>query len=824
MEFFQNMSIKQKLIAIMMLSGIPILFAFFYFIGSQYRSSVKAAEHRVLMAVDTVAFEHTSQVEGIRNLLVALSLHPEIRAKDAAGCSKLLNTILEKSPSSMNVGVADRDGRVVATGIPQPLPITWGVGDRKYFKDALATKRFSSGEYTVSRAARKPTPTLHFGMPVLDRAGEMDLALFVALDLARFSKIFDAQHLPKGAALNITDRNGLVLYRYPQTDVAGLVGRSDIQELRGKMTGALEEGVFYGVGIDGAQRLFAFRRMRLNANEEPYLYIRVSIPEEAIMSGSYRLLGTSVTVFLLAALLTYYLTRRIAQRHFVAPINQLVTASKEVQGGDLSARSGLPYTIDEIGQLAESFDSMTVSLEHRVQEINLAEAEKHRLAFYDPLTGLGNRRLLQDRLALALDRSPRQGTSVALLYIDLDNFKVVNDTFGHIGGDRLLKEMADRFLSLLRKDDVICRIGGDEFAVILHDVDPDDDVTAVLGKLLSAVSAPWALDEKELMVSASIGAALYPRDALDADTLAKYSDMALYQAKSKGKNTFRLFSEELNRLSHERIILTDALRQALERNELVLHYQPKINFDSGRVSGVEALLRWHSPEFGLVMPDRFIPIAEESMMIIEIGEWVLGKACAQQVAWKSQGLDLTVAVNLSAVQFRSASLAQRVQSIIEETDIVPEQLELELTESCLVDDPEETIKVLGALRKLRCQIAIDDFGTGYSSLSYLKNFPVTILKIDRSFVRDLTGDSGERAIAQSVVDLANNLKMTTVAEGVELPEQQKILKDIGCQFCQGHLYSEAVPAESIPGIVRRRMVDAAPKSAPLIAYPPVSLS
>jgi len=808
MKFFQNTSIKLKLIVIMMLSGIPILFAFIYFIGEQYHSSVTAAEQRVLMAVDSVAFEHTSQVEGIRNLLVALSQHPEIRAKDAAGCSKVLNTILEKSPSSMNVGIADKDGHVIATGIPQPLPITWGVADRKYFKDALATKRFTSGEYTVSRAARKPTPTLHFGMPVLDRGGDVDLALFVALDLTRFKKILDAQHLPKGAALNLTDRNGLVLYRYPQSDDIGLVGRPDIKESWSNMTGALDEGVFHGVGNDGVQRLFAFKRMRLNADEDPYLYIRVSIPEQAIMSGSYRLLGTSVTVFLLAAFLTYYLTRCIAERHFVAPIKQLVTASKKVQDGDLAARSGLPYTVDEIGQLASSFDSMTVSLEHRLLELNQAEAEKHRLAFYDPLTGLGNRRLLQDRLALALGRSRRRGTSFALLYIDLDNFKQINDSFGHLGGDLLLKEMADRFLSLLRSDDVICRLGGDEFAVILHDVNPDVDVTAVLGKLLQTVSSPWLFEEKELMVSASIGAALYPRDALDADTLAKYSDMALYQAKKKGRNTFRLFSEELNRLSHERILLTNGLRQALERSELVLHYQPKISFDSGRISGVEALLRWDSPEFGRVMPDRFIPIAEETMMIMEIGEWVLLKACAQQVAWKHQGLDLTVAVNISAVQFRSPRLVQTVQSIIEETGIVAERLELELTESCLVDDPEETIKVLGALRELRCHIAIDDFGTGYSSLSYLKNFPVTILKIDRSFVRDLTENSGERAIAQSVVDLANNLNMITVAEGVELPEQQKILEDIGCHFSQGHLFSEAVPAGAIPGIVHGWGADA----------------
>jgi diguanylate cyclase (GGDEF)-like protein len=642
---------------------------------------------------------------------------------------------------------------------------------------------------------------------VLDSAGKVELVLYAALDLTRFGKIFDAQHLPQGSALNLTDHNGVVLYRYPRMETDGVIGMTDRTDLRNTMKGIQEEGVFNGVGLDGTRRQFAYKRLRLSTFGAPYLYLRISIPEQTVMAKTKRIIGISVAIFLTGAILTYFLTKIIAGRYLTHPIKQLVDASHAVERGNLAVRSCLPYSVDEIGQLARSFDAMTNSLDERLKEINLAESEKHRLAYYDPLTDLPNRRLLQDRLDLALVRSRRHGNSFALLYIDLDNFKHINDSLGHTAGDQLLKVMAARYLAALREDDIVCRLGGDEFAVILHDIQHDEDVTFVVEKLLVTSQTPLAFDGKELHVSASIGVALYPKDAEDVNTLEKNADLALYHAKDEGKNTFRMFSEKLNRTSHERITLTNALRHVLERTELTLQYQPKINLNNGKITGVEALLRWNSPEFGQVSPDRFIPLAEESRLIIPIGEWVLRTACAQQVVWRRQGLDLTIAVNLSAVQFKSPCLVESIKTILEETDILPEQLELELTESCLVNNPVETIKTLGKLRDLKCQIAIDDFGTGYSSLSYLKHFPVNILKIDRSFVKDLTHNFGDRAIAQSVVDLANNLNMVTVAEGVELSEQQTILKEIGCGYVQGFLYCRPVPSEQIPDIVQTLLSD-----------------
>jgi diguanylate cyclase (GGDEF)-like protein len=798
---FRNASIKNKLLAIMVFSGIPIIFAFAYFIHGQYLDKCSDSEKDVLSTIHSIAYQHTAQVEGIRNLLTAFSQYPEARLKDPAECSKLLRLILEKSPSSLNMGVAAPDGRVIATGIRQPVPITYNVADRKYFQDALKTGKFSHGEFTVSRAVGKPT--LHFAMPVLDSKGEVTLVLYAALDLTSFSKIFDAQRLPYQSIINLTDYNGTVLLRYSHIDLDNQTGHSDHNDLRGHMTGAQEEGVFSGTGLDGAKRHFAFKRLRLSPTEPPYLYLRVSIPDEIATSGVREAVGISSLVFLLAAALSYLLTKVIAEHQIVRPIEKIVRASKLVESGDLHARSGLLYTNDELGQLAKSFDDMTTSLSDQIVEISRAEAEMNRLAYYDHLTNLPNRRLLQDRLNLALSRSKRQQSGFALMYIDIDNFKNINDSLGHSVGDQLLKAIAARYMSILREDDIVCRLGGDEFAVILHDIRHENDVTGAVEKLLDATSAPFLTDNRELLVSASIGVALYPRDGVDGGSLEKGADLALYKAKDEGKNTFRMFSEELNRVTHERINLSHALQHALPRNELFLYYQPKIGRIGRDVIGVEALLRWNSSEFGLIEPDRFIPIAEESRIIIQIGEWALRTACEQQVAWKKQGYDLSMAVNISAVQFKSNHLIQSVKDIIDETGVNPRQLELELTESCLVDKPTEAIGILEKLRDLKCSIAIDDFGTGYSSLSYLKNFPVTVLKIDRSFVTDLAHNPNDRAIAQSVVNLANNLNMVTVAEGVEHPDQERILEEIGCDYFQGYLYCQPVPPDQIPGFITR---------------------
>ncbi len=483
-----------------------------------------------------------------------------------------------------------------------------------------------------------------------------------------------------------------------------------------------------------------------------------------------------------------------------------ILSGSEWRGELLNRRKNgeLYWSITSISPLRDELGHVTHFIAN-VEDINdrkNAEATIEHLAYYDPLTDLPNRRMLQDRLEMALRRSRRQSNGMALLYLDLDGFKHVNDNLGHPAGDRLLKEMATRFTSLLRDDDLVCRLGGDEFAVILHDLHNDEDAVVVAHKLLEEAALPLSLENSEVVVTASIGIALFPKDGDDVRTLEKNADIALYHAKGEGKNTFSFFDEELNSASRNRIELEQRLRRVLERNELLVLYQPKVDLNSGKVVGVEALVRWNSPDFGMVSPLRFIPLAEETRMIIPIGEWVLETACRQQVLWQEQGLPLSMAVNLSSVQFKSVTLIERITAILDKTGMQSGMLELELTESTLVGKPDEATWVLEQIRSLGCGIAIDDFGTGYSSLSYLKKFPVTILKIDRTFVRDLARNSGDRAIAQSVVALANNLDMLTVAEGVEQLDQLAILRELGCTFVQGFLYSRPVPAEELPQVVR----------------------
>lgn len=482
-----------------------------------------------------------------------------------------------------------------------------------------------------------------------------------------------------------------------------------------------------------------------------------------------------------------------------------ILSGKEWRGEILNRRkSGEVYwSIASISPLHSDNGEIThfIANFEDINERKNAESTIERLAYYDPLTDLPNRRMLQDRLEQGLKRSRRQATGAALIYLDLDRFKHINDSLGHPAGDKLLREMANRFTEVLRDDDIVCRLGGDEFAIILHDIHHDQDAVPVAQKLITVAAEPMLLDEHEVAVSASAGIALFPKDGEDCRTLEKNADIALYHAKEEGKNTFRFYSEELNNRFSDRIAMEQGLRRLLERHELELYYQPKVSVATGLVSGVEALLRWNSPEFGMVSPLRFIPLAEETGQIIPIGEWVLRTACQQQLAWQQQGLQLTMAVNLSSVQFKSPSLIEQIAAIIDESGINPESLELELTESALVDKPEKAVRLLEQLRSLGCGIAIDDFGTGYSSLSYLKTFPVTVLKIDRSFVRDLAHNSGDRAIAQSVVDLATNLDMETVAEGVEHPEQLEILRQIGCTYIQGFYFSRPVPAGQISEVV-----------------------
>jgi len=438
--------------------------------------------------------------------------------------------------------------------------------------------------------------------------------------------------------------------------------------------------------------------------------------------------------------------------------------------------------------------TMTTLLD--ITELKTTQRELHALAFRDTLTGLANRALFQDRLRKIVARALRQQQQVGVLMLDLDHFKTVNDTLGHSAGDQLLVEAAQRLQGCVRGYDTVARLGGDEFAVVLPDVRQAIDVATVAGKIIQAMSAPFRLGENELFVSASIGIAVCPGDADSADLLMRHADGALFEAKAKGRANFQFYSTDMTVRAQERLGLESDLRRALPRGELSLHYQPKVRIEDGRVTGAEALLRWQQPERGMVPPDRFIGIAEDSGLIVPIGSWILRESLRTACAWnraRDPADALKIAVNLSPRQFMNHDLVADVRAALQETGCQPEWIELELTESLLLDERGKVQDMLQELRALGFTLAIDDFGTGYSALGYLTRFPITTLKIDRSFTQDITTKPERAGIVRAIVSMGHSLQLELVAEGVETREQADFLNNLGCHLAQGWLYGRPLP-------------------------------
>ena len=418
------------------------------------------------------------------------------------------------------------------------------------------------------------------------------------------------------------------------------------------------------------------------------------------------------------------------------------------------------------------------------------------LAHHDVLTGLPNRLLTKNNMEQAILMAERENSKVALMFLDLDKFKAINDSFGHVIGDGLLKGVADRLRECLRDIDTLSRQGGDEFLIVLNNVRDTKSITVVAEKILERLAKPFEIDHHELSISLSIGIAVYPDDGKDFDTLLQQSDTAMYQAKESGRNTHRFHTDQMNIDAVEYLRMHNGLRHALERGEFVLHYQPQISLATGAVLGAEALIRWHHPELGMLPPGRFISVAEESGLIVPIGDWVLREACRQAVAWRKAGLpELLIAVNLSTVQFKRGDVLKSVTQALAESGLDPALLELELTESILIKDTEKVLATLQRLKSLGVKLSIDDFGTGYSSLSYLKRFNVDKLKIDQSFVRDMADDPNDAAIVRAIIQMAKSLNLTTIAEGVEDERQLALLRLQHCDEVQGYYFARPMPAD-----------------------------
>ncbi|GKT13024.1 MAG: two-component system, chemotaxis family, CheB/CheR fusion protein [Thiomicrorhabdus sp.] len=423
------------------------------------------------------------------------------------------------------------------------------------------------------------------------------------------------------------------------------------------------------------------------------------------------------------------------------------------------------------------------------------EEEIQHLAYYDALTNLPNRTLFKDRLSLCLSNAKRDSSEFALIFIDLDRFKIINDSLGHNAGDQLLEIIAERLQSIVRESDTVARLSGDEFAIILPDLRLPEDASIVAQTILSEIQKPCKIDNTTIQTNASIGISTFPNDGESTSSLIKYAELALYKTKETGRNGYQFFSQALQDAVFDQITLEEEIRTAIAEDQLTLYYQPKINLATQKVVGMEALVRWIHPKRGLIPPDHFIPFSEECGLILPMGDWILETAIRQSAEWSAQLEEpLVVAINLSAKQFKQPGLLSRIEGLIEKHQIKPEHIELEITESSVMDDVEEALETMISFRKIGLKLAIDDFGTGYSSLSYLKRFPINTLKIDQSFVRDLTIDSDDAAIVEVIISLAEKLKLGVVAEGVETKDQLDFLTKKGCQSVQGYFISRPLPS------------------------------
>jgi diguanylate cyclase (GGDEF)-like protein len=434
--------------------------------------------------------------------------------------------------------------------------------------------------------------------------------------------------------------------------------------------------------------------------------------------------------------------------------------------------------------------SMQYSIERKRYQVQLEYQ-----ANYDALTGLPNRNLLHDRLRQSVF-AQRFVRSIGVVFLDIDHFKFVNDSLGHNAGDKLLQKVAERLSESVRDGDTVARLGGDEFILILNDQTGQEVIYRAMQRIIGKVAEPIEVDGQELTVTASAGISLYPQDGPDVETLLKNADAAMYRAKEKGRNNFQFYTAEMNRQVNERLKMEGSLRRALERNELELYYQPRIHVPSGALMGCEALLRWRHPELGLILPERFIGLAEETGLIVPIGEWVLKSACLQARSWQKKGsAPIAVSVNLSMRQFRQEALAGAVDDALRHSGLDPRLLEMELTESLVMQDTETAIRVLARLREIGVEISVDDFGTGHSSLSYLTRLPISALKIDQSFVHDIRGTGGpdEGIVAQAIISLAHNLKLKVIGEGVETQAQFEFLKKHACDEVQGYYFGIPMP-------------------------------
>jgi len=798
------MNLRTRLLGLVLLATLlpACLLGWRFVLESE--AEIAASVRNLTIAADNIADDLEHRIQGTAQLHYGLAHSRLLDGTDRAACSAYLSDVREAYPQYTGILTVLPDGQLYCDSLRSGR--TLNLRDRSYFKRAMNGQTGLILEPVFGRLTGNSV--LQIVYPARTEQGNLRFMLVASLNLLKFVSDARERSLLANAELLIVSEQGTVMaWSGPHgglpAEGSSVVGQGLLDLARRGGTGELTRP-------DGQTQVWAVADS--TAMKGAGLRVLLGQPRHALIADARSRMRQEVTILAGAALLLFAGVAALAEWGIRRQVARITSMVSDLGAGNLSVRIPRPHPRGELGGLMAVLNDTASSLQQQREVIDDLALRLSRMANYDGLTGLPNRSLFRERLQQGIARTRRSGRPLALMFLDIDRFKNINDSLGHDVGDRLLTAVSAVLANCVRGADSIApddrdtsadevfRLSGDEFMILAENVQGTQGAAAIAKRILEMLGQPFSVGEHELFISASIGITICAADDADMDGLIKQADLAMYRAKELGRDTYCFFDEKMNEAAGERHQLEVQLRRALERNEFRLHYQPKADLRTGRITGVEALLRWQPTGLPLVAPDRFISILEETGLIVPVGAWVLREACGQMKAWEDLGLrPIHLAVNLSARQFRHQELAEQISSVLAETGFDARRLEIELTESMLIDDSEAVVRIMAGLRAKGVSIAIDDFGTGQSSLRYLQRFNVDTLKIDRSFVKDTPGNPEDNAIATAVIALGHSLGLTVVAEGVETPQQVEFLRSQGCDEIQGYLLSRPIDAAGFAG-------------------------
>jgi diguanylate cyclase (GGDEF)-like protein len=782
----RRIDLRARMVLLVVLATVPIVAVLAiqtFFIHRDHVSKVFSDATASALKISSYPKEVLPE---LKSYMANISQLPEMATpENCEPLLKILNPITKVQPYFTHAIVYSAQGYRICPAPDQGEKIN--IADREYFQRILRNKTYTISGVLIARFTKKES--IIFSQPVLDEKGDVKYVINLGLDTQWLRGILhDAAakaNLPNGAVAAIVDDDGIIFASSPDT-YGRIADKSPDWEIVHPLLIKSGNLTREEVWLDGVHRATVYAPLFESSNGG--LWIRVGIPIEPALSEVKKngiTYSALITLVILFALSTAWF---ISERLVLKPIHAILLAATSLKNGDFSARVGTIKATGELEELSTTFDSMASQIQKDREQLQF-------LAMHDPLTGLPNRYWVRERLSQLIHSSVSAQGRVALILLDLNGFKEINDSLGHQLGDKVLIQVARILSNAISGKATSARLGGDEFVIIVEDVQRYEAVEKLAKAIQDQLRRPVIIGEQQFFVSASMGAAVFPEHGEDMDTLMQNADVAMYQAKAEKIQACRFYSEWMNQFSSARLKMQTLLSQAVPRNELVLHYQPKMSAVSGKIIGAEVLVRWKSAELGFISPSDFIPLAEETGLIVEIGEWVLKTACAQLKSWDGQLPDkFSLAINLSPRQFVDPDLISKILNALECSDASVTQLELEITEGALMYNPVRAIEVLSQMRELGAKVSVDDFGTGYSSLGYLKNLPIDALKIDKSFIAGLPNDASDRAIVGAVIAIAKELELRVTAEGVETQEQLEILRTLGCDEIQGYLFSRPLTA------------------------------